>query len=708
MGLITSIRKRLWMVTILMALALVGFLVMDMSSGRSSWFFNNPDTLGSAAGEKISWKDFQKTEAVLYRNADVDFYGRKEYIWHQTLERIILEKDAVYNGTGVSEAELQELEFGQNLSPIIERNFRDPNTGQVLREQLNQFQNGLENGDLPAEAREFWKVQQKEIIKDRMFKKMENLTKSALYMPTFMCERHFAESNAKMAFNFSRIPYDVVKDEEIEITDADIDAYVKSKASYFKTEEETRDINYAVIRIVPTSEDSASISKILQDKLDAFRNASKDSLFIVSNLGTWDESYSLIKDLPMSALDTILKSPVGTVVGPYVDGGDYKISKILGKKIIPDSVKSRHILRRVTTNEEYTVALRLIDSLKNVLEKGQGSFDSLAIKFSQDQGSGIKGGDLGFAAIGAMVKPYNDVLFYTGEKGKFNVVASQFGLHLIEITDMKFLSNNQGIRLGTIAESIQPGDQIMDKMLDEAQSMVEQHSNLDALKKAIADGKTYVLELMPGVLANDYKNAKLGEEANSTWRQIVRWAFEKNTKVGNVSPEVYSLQDPVKRFTDRLVIAGLENINPKGLPKASSMREKVKNDILIRKKFEIIKQKAGTVTALTGKYGEYLDVKIDSASEVTVNGQQMPIYGYEPDILTLISKVKPGELGGPFRGETGVYFVQMINITDPGKSSNIENFRRFYRHTAVYTSMNYMTQALKKNYKVSDSRSKFF
>lgn len=66
--------------------------------------------------------------------------------------------------------------------------------------------------------------------------------------------------------------------------------------------------------------------------MDAFRNASKDSLFIVSNLGTWDESYSLIKDLPMSALDTILKSPVGTVVGPYVDGGDYKISKILGKK----------------------------------------------------------------------------------------------------------------------------------------------------------------------------------------------------------------------------------------------------------------------------------------------------------------------------------------------------------------------------------------
>ncbi|HRI32648.1 MAG TPA: SurA N-terminal domain-containing protein [Saprospiraceae bacterium] len=90
MGLITSIRKRLWVVTILMALALLGFIVMDMSSGRSSWFFNNPDSVGKIAGESISWKDFQKTESVLYKNADVDIYGRKEYLWNQFLEKGIL------------------------------------------------------------------------------------------------------------------------------------------------------------------------------------------------------------------------------------------------------------------------------------------------------------------------------------------------------------------------------------------------------------------------------------------------------------------------------------------------------------------------------------------------------------------------------------------------------------------------------------------
>lgn len=707
MGLITSIRKRLWVVTILMALALVGFIVMDMSTGRSSWFFNNPDSMGGVAGEKLSWKEFQKTEAVLYRNADVDFYGRKEYIWHQALERIVLEKESNFNGMGVSEAELKELEFGQNLSPIIERNFRDPNTGQVLREQLNQFQTGLENNDLPQEARDFWKVQETEIIKDRMFKKMENLVKSALYMPDFMCERHFAESNAKLDFNFSRIPYTVINDEEIEITDEDVNNYVKERASYYKIDEETRDLKYAVLRIVPSSEDSAAISKILEDKKEAFQTATKDSLFIVANLGKWDEAYSITNDIPVSILDTVLKSPVGTVIGPYVDAGDFKLSKILGKKTLPDSVKSRHILRRVTTQGEYQAAAQLLDSIKTVLEKGQGRFDSLAIRFSQDPGSGIKGGDLGYAGPGAMVKPFNDVLFYTGEKGKYYTVATQFGLHLIEITDMMFINNIAGIRLGTISETIQPGDKVMDELLDEAQTMVEQHSSLESLQKAIEDGKTYVLDFAPGLTANDYKNAKLGEEANSTWRQIVRWAFDKNTKLGDVSSEVYSLQDPVKRFTDRFVIAALAGINPKGLPKAASIRDKVKEDILKIKKYEIIKQKAGTATELDGTYGEYT-VAVDTAIEATVNGQQIPKYGFEPNIITLIAKLKPGQVGGPYRGESGVYFAQMVNAKDPGKSSNIESFRRFYKHPAHFTSMTYMMQALKKNYKVKDNRSKFF
>ena len=102
MGMITSIRKRLWVVTVLMALALIGFIVMDMSSGKSASLFNNPDTVGKVAGQTLSWAEFQNTERVLYANSEVDYFGRKDYMWNQFVEKAILDKEAGYNGIGVS------------------------------------------------------------------------------------------------------------------------------------------------------------------------------------------------------------------------------------------------------------------------------------------------------------------------------------------------------------------------------------------------------------------------------------------------------------------------------------------------------------------------------------------------------------------------------------------------------------------------------
>lgn len=79
--------------------------------------------------------------------------------------------------------------------------------------------------------------------------------------------------------------------------------------------------------------------------------------------------------------------------------------------MIPDSVKSRHILIQVQTREQYQAAVKLLDSLMNQVKTGRASFDSLATKYSQDPGSAVKGGDLGFVATGRMVKPFNDAIF---------------------------------------------------------------------------------------------------------------------------------------------------------------------------------------------------------------------------------------------------------------------------------------------------------
>ena len=186
MGLISSIRKRLWLVTLLMALALLGFIVMDMTTGQSGALFNNSNTLGKVAGKSLDYTEFQRKEGIMYQNSNVDFFGRKEYLWEQFVEEAILEKESKSNGIGVSESEMTELQGGVNLSPVLVRNFRDPNTGQVNREQLAQFKSNMESGQLPQQAKDFWMIQEKEIKKDRMYTKLNSIITKSLFQPNFM------------------------------------------------------------------------------------------------------------------------------------------------------------------------------------------------------------------------------------------------------------------------------------------------------------------------------------------------------------------------------------------------------------------------------------------------------------------------------------------------------------------------------------------
>jgi len=98
---------------------------------------------------------------------------------------------------------------------------------------------------------------------------------------------------------------------------------------------------------------------------------------------------------------------------------------------VEEQRRASHIL--VKTREQ---AEKIVSELK----KNPAGFAALAKKESQDSGSAEKGGDLGWFARGAMVKPFEDAVF-SMKQGELRIAQSEFGFHVIRLTGVQEAKN---------------------------------------------------------------------------------------------------------------------------------------------------------------------------------------------------------------------------------------------------------------------------
>ncbi len=702
MGLMNTIRKNPSILIVSIGLAMAGFILMDMLNSGGP----NPAgqfTLGEVNGEQIDWKIFSDTENRLYGNSNPDVLGRREVLWNYFVDRILISDLADDLGLGVGTAEMQELQFGNNLSPVIQRNFSDPNTRQVDREQLNQVRQALESGQMPPELKAFWTEQEKEVVKERLQAKVAGMIAKGMFTPTWQAELINQHRNERCDVAYVRIPFDAIPDSEITISDDELAAYLKENPARFRRDEETRALKYAMFPVRPSAADSAALVKTLTDLIPAFLETDNDTLFVENNYGFLDATFFTDEAFTSPEADTLFTLPVGSVYGPFIEGASYMLVKIRDKMIVPDSVKSRHILIQAKDANSLASAQKLIDSLKTVIESGTVSFDTLALQYGQDA-TRTSGGDLGFTAPGQMVKPFNDLIFYQAEPGKLYTVTTQFGVHLVEVTDRKYINNKTGIQIANLQEPILPSDETQKRVYQKALELVSQCRTLEQLEQAAAKTSEWALETSPLFKENDYAVGSLGEGTSA--RELIRWAFQQGD-AGGVSADVHSFEDPELRYINAYVVAALDRISPAGMPKLENVRSEIESVLRNKKKGEKIAGQIGSQTDLTALATQY-GSQVDTALGISFANTFVPGVGNEPRFVGIVTALDAGANSGPIIGTNGVYVANIVNKPTDLPAANIALIRAQVRQLRANTTGMRFAEALRKDAKIEDNRSSFY
>lgn len=102
--------------------------------------------------------------------------------------------------------------------------------------------------------------------------------------------------------------------------------------------------------------------------------------------------------------------------------------------------RASHILISVPANASAADKSAAQDKARKVWQEAKqnpAGFAQLAKQYSQDPGSAVQGGDLGFFSRGAMAKPFEDAAFKMAEGEIGEPVQSNYGFHIIKLVAVK-------------------------------------------------------------------------------------------------------------------------------------------------------------------------------------------------------------------------------------------------------------------------------
>lgn len=711
MSIIQTIREKGAVIVIsLIAISLIGFILMDsMSSGRSIFGSTDMSTLGKVNGEKIPLDEFnqkvKETEQQYQAVGNAQNQQIMESVWNQMVAEKIIDGQFQKLGIVFTPEEMASIMFSDDAPPQLKQAFTNKETGQYDVEQAKQWWAELKKNKNPEQRNAVLSQLIDPMRLNSMYTKYTALITSSMYQPKWLSKEQEEERNQFATISYVAVPYTVISDSAVKVSDNDIKDYLQKNAKSFK-QEPGRKVSYVAFSAEASAADTAKILESLEQLKPQLENETNAKSFLTRNLSAipFFDGYSPKSRIAVPFKDSILALSDGQVFGPYLDGGSYVLAKKIATKILPDSIECRHILLGTIDPQtqqplmEDSTAHRIADSVALAIKNG-ASFDSLDQKYSTDQAAkatnGVMNFDLNTIQGDNFSKEFAD--FLLNEKGETKkVVKTQFGWHYIEILSKK--NPQPAYKIAYMAKEILPSNETINAANTAAIKLSGSATNQKTFDDYVAKNGLKKISVPVVLKENDFQVGALSDA-----RQLVKWAF--GAKQGEVS-DVF----PVK---DDYVVAILDQVVKGDIPDVNTARPMVEGIIRNKKKSEEIRKKLNNPATLEAAAAAYNLQVLETGedSTLTFNAQIINGIGSEPKIAgaafnkEYISKISPA-----IPGNTGVFVIKVKSVSPKAPvSSELEKIQQNQENSRnLQVILGQSFNSLKEMAEIKDNRSKFF
>ena len=267
--------------------------------------------------------------------------------------------------------------------------------------------------------------------------------------------------------------------------------------------------------------------------------------------------------------------------------------------------------------------------------------------------------------------------------------------NLIRLVDRQVIEDSLMVRVAILRHELSSSTKTYQSTFAKANKFATENRTLDQFNAAV-EAENLVKRSQPRLTAASYQIAGIENP-----RQIIRWAFEDGTKVGDVST--------LFELDNMFVVAALTEIIPEGYAPLEKVVEQARYPILNRKKGELAVQRMNACGTDYDRMVNELNAESTTVSDITMDSRSVGNFGIESDVIGIIMGMREGEVVGPIAGNSSAFIIR--NVTREAAApltdfSNINREKKAQFDNRVFGGGIY--NALRKQAKVEDNRVLFY